>query len=108
MAEPPAPPGLAGMLGWLPLPVLVLAADGSAVAASPAWATLSPVAAGGEGRLEAVEPTFRAALGHGCGWRLPRGNRAVPTARSPARVVAGGAGGGGSRSRRAAWPCAWP
>jgi hypothetical protein len=63
MAEPPASPGLASWLGWLPIPVLVLAADGSAIAANAAWATLSPVATDGEGWLETVEPAFRPALG---------------------------------------------
>jgi hypothetical protein len=63
MAEPPASPGLESWLGWLPIPVLVLAADGSAIAANAAWATVAPVATGGEGWLEAVEPAFRPALG---------------------------------------------
>jgi hypothetical protein len=63
MADPPASPGLATWLGWLPIPALVLAPDGSAIAANAAWATLSPAAAHGQGWLEAAEPTFRTALG---------------------------------------------
>jgi hypothetical protein len=95
MAEPPAPPGLAGLLGWLPIPALVLAADGSAVAANPAWATLSPVAAGGEGWLDAVEPAFRPALGA----RL----RLAAFAGEPGSTDCQAAGRGGGRWSRWWW-----
>jgi len=56
------PPGQASWLGWIPLPALILAADGSAVAVNPAWATVLPVAADGDGWIEAVERPFRSAL----------------------------------------------
>jgi hypothetical protein len=62
MGEPSAPPGQTTWLGWIPLPALMLAADGSAVAVNPAWATVSPVAADGDGWVEAVERPFRSAL----------------------------------------------
>jgi hypothetical protein len=62
MGEPSAPPGQASWLGWIPLPALILAADGSAVAVNPAWATVLPVAADGDGWVEAVERPFRSAL----------------------------------------------
>jgi hypothetical protein len=55
-------PGQASWLGWVPLPALILAADGSAVAVNPVWATVSPVAADGDGWVEAVERPFRSAL----------------------------------------------
>ena len=63
MGQPPVSPGLAAWLGWLPIPALVLDADGSAVAANAQWATVSPGPADGQGWLEAAEPAFRTALG---------------------------------------------
>jgi len=62
MGEASVPPGQASWLGWVPLPALMLAADGSAVAVNPAWATVLPVAADGDGWIEAVERPFRPAL----------------------------------------------
>lgn len=62
MSEAFVPPGQTSWLGWIPLPALILAADGSAVAVNPAWATVSPMAADGDGWAEAVERPFRPAL----------------------------------------------
>lgn len=62
MAEPSGPPQQATWLGWIPLPALVLAHHGSAVAVNERWADLSPVPAEGQGWLEAVEPVARPAL----------------------------------------------
>ena len=62
MGETSVPPGQASWLGWIPLPALVLAADGSAVAVNSAWATVLPVAADGHGWAEVVDPSFRPAL----------------------------------------------
>lgn len=62
MRERPASPQSATWLGWLPLPSLVLAPDGSAVEVNTAWARLTPHAPDGQGWLDAVEPEFRAAL----------------------------------------------
>ena len=62
MGEPSASPGQVTWLGWLPIPALILASDGSTVAVSPAWATLWPEASDGDRWLEAVEPPFRSAL----------------------------------------------
>lgn len=62
MGEPSASPGQATWLGWLPIPALILASDGSTVAVNPAWATLWPEAADGDRWLEAVQPPFRSAL----------------------------------------------
>jgi hypothetical protein len=62
MGEASVPPGQASWLGWVPLPALMLAADGSAVAVNPAWAAVLPVAADGDGWIEAVERPFRPAL----------------------------------------------
>ena len=62
MSEAAVPPGQASWLGWIPLPALILAADGSAVAVNPAWATVLPVAADGDGWVEAVERPFRSAF----------------------------------------------
>lgn len=62
MGEPSASPGQVSWLGWLPIPALILASDGSAVAVSPAWATLWPQAADGDRWPEAVQPPFRSAL----------------------------------------------
>jgi hypothetical protein len=62
MSEPPASPQQAAWLGSIPLPALVLAYDGSAVAVNEGWAALSPVDAVGRGWLEAVEPVFRPTL----------------------------------------------
>ena len=61
MGEPSAPPGQETWLGWLPLPALILAADGSAVAVNPAWATV--LGSGGDRWPDVVEQPFRAALG---------------------------------------------
>ena len=60
MGGSPASPGQETWLGWLPLPALVLAADGSAVAVNPAWATM--LASDGDRWLDVVEPPFRRAL----------------------------------------------
>jgi len=60
MSGPPTPPGQQTWVNWLPLPALILAADGSAVAANPAWA--SALAADGDRWLDAVEPPFRRVL----------------------------------------------
>jgi hypothetical protein len=62
MGEPSASPGQATWLGWLPIPALILASDGSTVAVNPAWATVLPEASDGGRWLEAVEPPFRSAL----------------------------------------------
>jgi hypothetical protein len=62
MGEVCVPPGQASWLGWVPLPALMLAADGSAVAVNPAWATVLPPATDGVGWIEAVERPFRSAL----------------------------------------------
>jgi hypothetical protein len=62
MSESSASPEHATWLGWIPLPALLLAADGSAVAANPAWAAALPVAAQGDGWVEAVDPAFRPML----------------------------------------------
>jgi len=62
MTEASMPPGQASWLGWIPLPALILAADGSAVAVNPAWATVLPEAADGDGWIEVVERSFRSAL----------------------------------------------
>ncbi len=62
MFELPASPWQATWLGWIPLPAVVLAGDGSAVAVNERWADLSPVPGDGQGWLEAVEPAFRPAL----------------------------------------------
>lgn len=59
MAEPSGSPQRATWLGWIPLPALILAGDGSAVAANEGWADLSQVPAVGQAWLEAVEPAFR-------------------------------------------------
>jgi hypothetical protein len=61
MGEPSASPEQATWLGWLPLPALILAGDGSAVAVNPAWATV--LASDGDRWLEVIEPPFRSALG---------------------------------------------
>jgi len=61
MGEPSAPPGRETWLGWLPLPALILAADGSAAALNPMWATV--LGSGGDRWLDVVEQPFRAALG---------------------------------------------
>jgi len=62
MGEASVPPGQASWLGWIPLPALILGADGSAVAVNPAWAVVLPAAADGDGWAEAVERPFRSAL----------------------------------------------
>jgi hypothetical protein len=62
MGEASVPLGQASWLGWIPLPALILAADGSAVAVNPAWATVLPVAADGHGWAEAIDPSFRPVL----------------------------------------------
>ena len=52
-------------LSWLPVPSLLIAEDGSAVAVNDAWTALSklgPAESKGEGWLNAVEPLDRAAL----------------------------------------------
>lgn len=63
MGQPPSSLGLTAWLGWLPIPALVLDADGSALAANARWATLSPQPADGQGWLGAADPAFRPALG---------------------------------------------
>jgi PAS domain-containing protein len=53
---------LVAALDWLPLPVLILAGDGKAVAANQAWGVLSgaqPASARGDGWLGVVEPADR-------------------------------------------------
>jgi hypothetical protein len=62
MGEFWASPEQAAWLGWIPVPALILAADGSAVAVNPTWAAVLPVAAEGDGWVEAVEPSFRPML----------------------------------------------
>jgi hypothetical protein len=92
MGEPSAPPGQETWLSWLPLPSLILAADGSAVAANPTWATaLGP----GDRWLDAVEQPFRAALGE----RL----RLAAAAREPGRADCWVTGPGGGRWSRWWW-----
>jgi hypothetical protein len=52
-------------LDWLPLPTLVLAADGSAIAANGAWAVMSAISPGdsrGNGWRQAIDPIDREAL----------------------------------------------
>jgi hypothetical protein len=63
MGQPPSSLGLTAWLDRLPIPVLVLDAGGSVLAANAAWATLWPQPADGQGWLNAVEPAFRLALG---------------------------------------------
>jgi hypothetical protein len=60
MGKPPASPGHEGWLNWLPLPAVILAADGSAATMNAAWATL--LGSAGDRWLDAVEPPFRPAL----------------------------------------------
>lgn len=60
MGEPSAPPGQETWLGWLPLPALILAVDGSAVV-NPKWTTA--LGSSGDRWLDVVEPPFRATLG---------------------------------------------
>jgi len=60
MGEPPVSPEQATWLGWLPLPALILASDGSVVAVNAAWA--GELASEGNRWLDAVEPPFRPAL----------------------------------------------
>ena len=62
MGEPSGQPQQAIGLGWIPVPALVLACDGSAVAVNGRWADVSPVPGDGQGWLEAVAPVFRPAL----------------------------------------------
>jgi hypothetical protein len=62
MGEFLASPEQATWLGWIPVPALILAADGSAVAVNPRWAAVLPVTAEGDGWVEAVEPPFRSML----------------------------------------------
>lgn len=46
-------------LRWIPVPAMILAADGSAVAVNPRWAAILRDTAEGDGWVEAVEPPFR-------------------------------------------------
>jgi PAS domain-containing protein len=59
MGEFWASPLQATWLGWIPVPAMILGADGSAVAVNPTWASMLRVAAEGDGWVEAVEPPFR-------------------------------------------------
>jgi len=98
MSEPSAPPGRETWLGWLPLPALILATDGSAVAVNPMWATV--LGSGGDRWLDVVEPPFRAALGE----RL----RLAAAAREPGRADCWVTGPGGGRWSRWWWHPAPP
>ena len=63
--EPLVWPVTAAGLDWLPLPALVLAADGSAITANGAWAALPeirPEGWRGNGWWQAVDPLDRAAV----------------------------------------------
>ncbi len=65
VSRPPGSAGLAAAFDWLPLAVLILAADGSAAAVNAAWTELSLLSAGsslGTGWLAAVDPLDRMAL----------------------------------------------
>jgi len=93
MGEPSAPPERETWLGWLPLPSLILAADGSAVAVNPLWATV--LGSGADRWLDAVEPPFRAALGE----RL----RLSAAAGEPGRADCWVTGLGGGRWSRWWW-----
>jgi hypothetical protein len=62
MADASSSPQRITWLDQISLPALVLAADGSAVAANREWAAVSPAAVDGEGWLEAVDPAFRPEL----------------------------------------------
>jgi len=93
MGEPAAPPGRETWLGWLPLPALILAADGSAAAENPAWAAV--LGSAGDRWLDVVEPPFRAALGE----RL----RLAATAGEPGRADCWVTGSGGGRWSRWWW-----
>jgi hypothetical protein len=98
MGEPSAPPGQETWLSWLPLPALILAADGSAVAVNPTWATV--LGSGVDGWLDVVEQPFRAALGE----RL----RLAAAAREPGRADCWVTGPGGGRWSRWWWHPAPP
>jgi hypothetical protein len=63
MGQPPSSLGLTAWLDQLPIPALILDADGSALTANTGWAALSPQPADGQGWLNAAEPAFRLALG---------------------------------------------
>jgi hypothetical protein len=60
MGKPPASPGHEDWLNWLPLPAVIVAADGSAATMNSAWATLLGTTGGRW--LDAVEPPLRPAL----------------------------------------------
>jgi hypothetical protein len=62
MGEFWASPEQSTWLGWIPIPALIVAADGSALAVNPAWAAVLPVTPEGDGWVEAVEPAFRSML----------------------------------------------
>jgi hypothetical protein len=94
MGPLPASPELAAWLGWLPIPVLVLGAGGSAVAANARWATVS-AGPDGPGWLEAADPAFRRALGA----RL----RLAAAAAEPGSADCPVSGPGGSRQSRWWW-----
>ena len=63
MGEPSASAGQVTWLDWLPIPALILASDGSAVAVNPAWRALLPGVSNADRWLEAAEPPFRPVLG---------------------------------------------
>lgn len=98
MGEPSAPPGQETWLGWLPLPALILAADGSAVAVNPMWATV--LGSGADRWLDVIEEPFRVALGE----RL----RQAAAAREPGRADCWVTGPGGGRWSRWWWHPAPP
>lgn len=93
MGEPSAPPGRMTWLGWLPLPALILAADGSAVAVNPMWPAV--LGSGGDRWLDVVEAPFGPALGE----RL----RLAAVAGEPGRADCWVAGPGGGRWSRWWW-----
>ena len=86
MGEPSAPPERETWLGWLPLPALILAADGSPVAVNPLWAAV--LGSAGDRWLDVVEPPFRAALGE----RLQLSAAAGEPGRADCWVTGPGAG----------------
>jgi hypothetical protein len=63
MGQSPSSLKLTTWLDRIPIPVLVLDADGSALGTNAAWAALPLQPADGQGWLNVVEPTFRLALG---------------------------------------------